>query len=234
MKLRNHIVSLVLGIILSVIGIVFVCLPSTFITSIGVITGSILIVLGVIMLVTAFILSRRALSSIWNIITGVLMVIFGILFLADNGFVISTITIFLFIYLFINGISKIVNSFTLKAINYKFWFINLIYGLILLVLGVTLLFVDDLLSKALGILVGVIFIILGLSLVIDFILKIRMLNAMNKSDEYLKEHYFHKHHKEDIDVSNNENNALNTSSYNMDKDNIVEGEIVDDKTNKDD
>lgn len=232
MKLRNHIVSLILGIILAVVGIIFVCLPSTFISSIGIITGTILIVLGVILLVSAFIFSRKSFSSIWNIISGMLMVIFGILFLVDNGFVISTITIFLFIYLFISGISKIVNSFTLKAVNYKFWFINLIYGLILLVLGTTLLFIDDLLSKALGILVGVIFIILGLSLVIDFVLKIRMYNAMNKSNEYIKEHYFHKHHKEDVDLSDSGNNALNTSNYNIDKDNIVEGEIVeDDKKN---
>ena len=40
------------------------------------------------------------------------------------------------------------------------------------------------------------------------------------------------HHKEDIDLSDSGNNALNTSNYNIDKDNIVEGEIVeDDKKN---
>ena len=67
-----------------------------------------------------------------------------------------------------------------------------------------------------------------------FIPKIAFLrkNSIVKSNEYIKEHYFHKHHKEDIDLSDSGNNALNTSNYNVDKDNIVEGEIVeDDKKN---
>lgn len=179
--LKNNLGKIIFDIVLVILGLVFIIFPSFFVNSIGIIAGAILIIVGLLGIILALVTYSFLFSSIFSIIISVISLCFGITFVINPSLLVSILPIFLIIYLLFSGFSKI---FSFAKFNKdKYYIINLIVGIIFIILGVTLMFFIDEFNEIIAILFGVLLLIIGLSSLIEIIVKLIDKNNNNKHVE---------------------------------------------------
>lgn len=179
--LKNNLGKIIFDAILIILGLVFIILPSFFVNSIGIIAGSILIIVGLLGIILALITSSFLFSSIFSIIISVISLCFGITFLINPSLLVSILPILLIIYLLFSGFSKI---FSFAKFNKdKYYIINLVVGIIFVTLGITLMFFIDEFNEIVAILFGVLLLLIGVSSLIEIIVKLIDKNKIDKDEE---------------------------------------------------
>ena len=179
--LKRNLGKIIFSAILIVLGLVFVIFPSLFVNSIGIISGVILLLVGILGIILSLMTRGIMFVSIFSIIISVVAICFGITFIVNPDLVVTILPIFLICYLLINGVSKIFSYIKFKEV--KAYILDLIVGIIFIILGITLIFFIDEFNSFLAILVGVMLLIIGLSSLIEIIIKLINTNKKVKIKE---------------------------------------------------
>ena len=124
-------------LILALFGLVLLLLPEEFNKIIGLVLGAILLLIGLVGIYRYIKLKKYNFTV--NLVSSILYGALGIIVIFYPFSIINLITICLGLYLAINGIVKILFSFTLKKVTEK-WIGTLIMGIITIVLGGLLIF----------------------------------------------------------------------------------------------
>ena len=124
-------------LILALFGLVLLLLPEEFNKIIGLVLGAILLLIGLVGIYRYIKLKKYNFTV--NLISSILYGALGIIVMFYPFSIINLITICLGLYLAINGIVKILFSFTLKKVTEK-WIGTLIMGIITVILGGLLIF----------------------------------------------------------------------------------------------
>jgi len=146
-------------------------------------------------------------NLIWYLVLGIVLISFGIVFCVNSSILYSILRIFLFVYLLCDGLYKIVNSFNYLKLKLKYWWVSLVLGLIYIALGFALFYGLNL-EKDIAIFAGILFIVTGVSFIVDWISKL-IINKPIKEKE-----------------------KINETSDNKNEGEVIDGEILDYKEDK--
>jgi len=161
---------LVLGIIYVIMGLIMAGEPMAATYAIDVFLGFVLIIGGIISVVGSFFTGNWK-SLILVLLSGILYLVVGVMLLKNPMAGVLTLTILLAAFLLVEGIFKIIHAFQIKPAQNWIWL--LVSGIASVILAV-MIWGEFPASSAfvIGLLVGIYFIINGISLVmISFALK---------------------------------------------------------------
>jgi uncharacterized membrane protein HdeD (DUF308 family) len=148
------------GIVFLLLGILFVAFPDKILKGISIYLGIIMLVPGVVMIVTP--LARKESSASPALLTeGVLLTLFGLLFIFRPEIVGKLLALFVGIWMIAGGIMQVAGSAAKKSMGWKYWWVQFLAGVLLLIAGLVILFNAFSVSVALMIWFGVIMILYG-------------------------------------------------------------------------
>jgi len=148
------------GIVFLLLGILFVAFPDKILMGISIYLGIVMLVPGVVMIATP--LARREGSASPALLTeGVLLTLFGLLFIFRPEMVGKLLALFVGIWMIGAGIMQVAGSAAKKSMGWKYWWVQFLAGILLLIAGIVILFNAFSVSVALMIWFGVIMIIFG-------------------------------------------------------------------------
>ncbi len=179
--LKRNITKLIFDAILIILGLIFIIFPNIFVSSVGIIAGTIFLLIGVGGILISLFSSGFLFSSIFSIIIFTIFIVFGLIFIFNPSSLVSILPILLIVYLLISGINKIFSFIRFKY--NKAFILNFILGIIFVISAITLMFFIDEFNNFIGILVGIILLLIGISSLIDIISKF----INNKKDNFNKE-----------------------------------------------
>lgn len=218
MNKNKNISSLILSIIFVVIGLFAIIAPNFIKDSISTIIGVLLIVSGVLLFLLGIVAGRGINpfnSGISFIISGIIAIILGVIVLNNKQGTLNVIMIIFGGYIFLTGLYKIIISFYIERRISRLWLISLIVGIIYLVLAISMFVYPERSSNVFIILIGIYFLTLGLSKLIN-----TSLNFKNKDND-------------EDNVIHNENTINYNGSKHFDENTeVIDAEIIDDKDKK--
>lgn len=177
---RSWIYDLVSGLVLIILGILFICLPDVFTNALGVVCGSIAIIFGVFVILFSLITPNLFSTSLFGIFIGGMTLIIGIIFLSSGDALTRLIPILFSIYLIVSGISKITESANLNRLNISLWIPTLIFGILYVAGGITMLFFIDAVTNYVALVIGILLILLSISYFFDMFIKIKAKKTISK------------------------------------------------------
>ena len=148
------------GIVFLVLGILFILFPEGILKGISIYLGIVMLVPGVVMVVIPLAKKEAGAHSVL-ITEGVLLTLFGLLFIFRPEIVGKLLALFVGIWMIAGGIIQVAGSASKKSMGWKYWWVQFLAGILLLVAGLVILFNAFSVSVALMIWFGVIMIIYG-------------------------------------------------------------------------
>ena len=131
--------SLITSILSIIVGLVLVFLPTVSNKVVGIIVGIIFLIFGINAVYKYFHRDGAKIYSL-NIVFGVLYSILGVVIILYPYSVMEFVTVCLGLFVIINGATKINYGIWLKRGNEDSWFVTLVTGIFLVVLGIMLVF----------------------------------------------------------------------------------------------
>ncbi len=148
------------GVVFLVLGILFILFPEGILKGISIYLGILMLVPGIVMVVMP--LARKEAGVHSALITeGVLLSLFGLLFIFRPEIVGKLLALFVGIWMIIGGVMQVAGSASKKSVGWKYWWVQFLGGILLLIAGLVILFNAFTVSVALMIWFGVIMIIYG-------------------------------------------------------------------------
>jgi len=136
MKKSTKIYLCITGILLIGLGIFCLCHPGATILSMALIIGCSVLVSGISTLLLWANTRRVFASSGTFLLSGILQIFLGLLFI-NNNFIVATVLPLIFsMWIFIEGIVIAIRSFDYKNAGVKTWWVGLIFGVLVTLLGV--------------------------------------------------------------------------------------------------
>ncbi len=114
------------------------------------------------------------------LLSSFVQVILGILVLVGSPFVVATLPYIFAIWLLLEGLNIAIHSFDFKKAHFAHWWLLLLAGILITVLGICALFQPDITSVTLAILIG-------LGIIFDGITYIAAVAGINHFEKRLKE-----------------------------------------------
>ena len=155
---RNNLV--IQGLVFLLGGLLFVAFPAGILKGISIYLGLLMLVPGVIMLITSLVKQGTGTGSSL-LIEGILLTLFGLLFILKPQLVGKLLAIFIGIWMIGTGVLQVAASSGNKAAGWKYFWIQLLAGILLVIFGFVVLFNAFTASVALLIWFGVIMIVYG-------------------------------------------------------------------------
>ena len=168
MKKSTKIMLVVTGILLIVLGIVCICNPVETLFSMAWLIGFLTLLAGVSKLVFGLRTQNFLPNSGTRILTGVFDVILGIFLLFNNIFVAISLPLIFAIWLIIEGIILVVQSFDYKKADYQGWWWLLLMGIAVVVLGFFAMKNLEVTGMTISIMFGCAVMLLGFDYIIAF------------------------------------------------------------------
>lgn len=125
---------------------------------VALVLGSILIALGVINVINYF---KAPMDMNFNLLTGLIFAAFGIGIVANPSALMSLIAVAFGIIVLYHGIVHLQSALLLKKINYKFWYIALIFASLTILAGILLMVLKDRFIDGIALVSGLILIVEG-------------------------------------------------------------------------
>ncbi len=182
-KERNKVIGQ--SIALGLLGLLIVLFPAFSASVYSTVIGIGLIVVGVLAFVFFF-MTISAFDPIL-LISGILFILFGslILYNPETFFIISIIL--LAIELLIEGITEITYAVQMKRLHIKLWWVDLIYGIIITILGVLAVTLNCTLDTADTVLIVVE--IIGAATIFEALMRIILVCAIHHDYKQVKESF---------------------------------------------
>ena len=155
--------SIISGALLIAAGIYCLCNQDVAAMSAGIILGLFMLASGVVMIVIYSGTRRFILGAGWLLLDGIITVIFSLFLLTNQWLSMMSLPFMLTLWLILSGVSKAVSSFDLKRLGLRGWGWFLATGLLLLVFGIVCMMDPWVSVAAMGVTVGVVFLLEGVS-----------------------------------------------------------------------
>lgn len=155
--------SIISGALLIAAGIYCLCNQDVAVMSAGLLLGVFMLISGIAEIVVFAGTSGLLLGSGWLLLDGVLTVILSLFLLLNQWFTLMSLPFLFTAWLLFSGVSRFVSSFDLKALGVRAWGWVLALGIVLTVAGFVCMMDPWVSVAAMGITVGVVFLLEGVS-----------------------------------------------------------------------
>ena len=157
-----RILIIVAGILLIAAGIYCLCNEDVAVLSAGLMLGIFMLAAGIAEIVVFAGTSGVLIGSGWLLLDGVLTVVMSLFLLFNHWFTMMSLPILFTVWLLFSGVSRFVSAFDLKALGMRGWGWILALGIVLLVFGVVCMMDPWVSVVAVGVTVGLVFILEGI------------------------------------------------------------------------
>ena len=124
------------SIIYIVIGIIMLLNPKFICDAVNYIIGSLVMLYGIVYLVSLYQQREFELLNKFNFLAGVMCISFGVFLILNSSVLMSLIPFCAGVIIFIDAIYQLRNSLTLKNFGNKYWYINLVVGILFLTFAI--------------------------------------------------------------------------------------------------
>ena len=161
-----RILNIVAGILLIAAGIYCLCNEDVAVLSAGLMLGIFMLAAGIAEIVVFAGTSGVLIGSGWLLLDGVLTVIMSLFLLFNQWFTLLSLPFLFTVWLMFSGISRFVSAFDLHALGVRGWGWVLAVGILLMVAGFICMMDPWVSAAAVGVTVGVVFLLEGISAIV--------------------------------------------------------------------
>ena len=161
-----RVLNIAAGVLLIAAGVYCLCNQDIAVLSAGLLLGLFMLVSGVIEIAVFAGTSGVLIGSGWLLRDGVLTVIMSLFLLFNQWFTLLSLPFLFTIWLLFSGISRFVSAFDLRALGVRAWGWVLAIGILLIVGGFVCMMDPWVSVVAIGVTVGLVFILEGVSAIV--------------------------------------------------------------------
>ena len=161
-----RVLNIAAGVLLVAAGVYCLCNQDIAVLSAGLLLGLFMLVSGVIEIAVFAGTSGVLIGSGWLLLDGVLTVIMSLFLLFNQWFTLLSLPFLFTIWLLFSGISRFVSAFDLRALGVRAWGWVLAIGILLIVGGFVCMMDPWVSVVAIGVTVGLVFILEGVSAIV--------------------------------------------------------------------
>ena len=161
-----RVLNIAAGVLLIAAGVYCLCNQDIAVLSEGLLLGLFMLVSGVIEIAVFAGTSGVLIGSGWLLLDGVLTVIMSLFLLFNQWFTLLSLPFLFTIWLLFSGISRFVSAFDLRALGVRAWGWVLAIGILLIVGGFVCMMDPWVSVVAIGVTVGLVFILEGVSAIV--------------------------------------------------------------------
>lgn len=161
-----RILNVAAGVLLIAAGIYCLCNQDVAVLSAGLLLGVFLLVAGIAEIVVFAATSSVLIGSGWLLLDGVLTVIMSLFLLFNQWFTLVSLPFLFTLWLLFSGVSQFVSAFDLRALGVRAWGWILAVGIVLTVAGFVCLMDPWVSVAAMGVTVGTVLILEGVSSIV--------------------------------------------------------------------
>ena len=161
-----RVLNIAAGVLLIAAGVYCLCNQDIAVLSAGLLLGLFVLVSGVIEIAVFAGTSGVLIGSGWLLLDGVLTVIMSLFLLFNQWFTLLSLPFLFTIWLLFSGISRFVSAFDLRALGVRAWGWVLAIGILLIVGGFVCMMDPWVSVVAIGVTVGLVFILEGVSAIV--------------------------------------------------------------------
>ena len=172
--------SYAVSIVYVIVGLIMLLNPDFISHAVNYVIGVLVIIYGVFYTVSVYQKKNSGLYSKFDLLAGIICISFGLFLILNPDMLVSLIPFCTGVVLFMDAISFIINSFTLKKLEYKSWIVNLVVGIIFLTFAIFVMITAKNISLLLIRFIGAFLIVDAL---LDFLTVIRI-NKRKKVETY--------------------------------------------------
>jgi uncharacterized membrane protein HdeD (DUF308 family) len=177
MKTWNKIILGIAGLLAVVVGVLMMVYPLEAMQGISWLIGLLTLLSGCAILVFFFSGVYLLFGSSWVLLDGIATVAVGILFLCQSNALAGVLPYIFGIWLFIMGVQELVASLQFHHFHISQWWVSLLLGIVIMVLGFLCCWQPIAGSHALAYLMGIGVILFGISLLVT----LGRINAIQKT-----------------------------------------------------
>ncbi|MCI8575429.1 MAG: hypothetical protein HFI09_03065 [Bacilli bacterium] len=157
-KILFHGLWLCTGLLFFVSG--FFCLihPEVTLSSMAILLGIALIISGINDIIGYINIHHNMTDSGWILMEGIMAILFGVFCLFHHFITALTIPIIFSVWVIYVGLTRVISSFNFKAISFSNWWLLLVFGILLIILGIMSLMDPLIASIAISTMLGIILI----------------------------------------------------------------------------
>ena len=162
--MKNHKIWLAIsGILLIVLGVLCIAEPAATLFTTAWMIGCFTLFSGITKMVFAFRTEHFMPNSGTRMLSGLLQIILGLIFLTHNMFVAVSLPLVFVMWVIFEGITLAIQSFEYKKFGFTKWWVLLLLGIIIALLGILGMRYLDVAGMTLTLMIGIGIIILGLA-----------------------------------------------------------------------
>jgi len=154
------------GVLLVILGVLCICQPTETLFATAWMIGCFTLISGISKMIFTFRTQKFLPNSGSRMLSALLLIILGIIFLANNLFVTISLPIIFAMWVLIEGVIVVVNSFDYKKYGFQYWWVILLLGLAGAVLGVLGLRNPDVTAVTLSTFIGIGIILIGVGYIV--------------------------------------------------------------------
>lgn len=124
------------SILYIVIGLIMLLNPKFVCDAVNYIIGSLVMLYGIVYLVSLYQQREFELLNKFNFLAGVMCISFGVFLILNSSVLMSLIPFCAGVIIFIDAIYQLRHSLSLKQLDNKYWYINLIVGIFFLLFAI--------------------------------------------------------------------------------------------------
>lgn len=167
MKTETKVLFAFSGILMIICGIIALKNPGTTIHAISLMAGILTLASGIATLIAYFKYLKGFPDSGMYLFTGIIDILIGVIFLIDKFMAISVISMIFAIWILVIGIDFTSLSFKIKKIDSSlFWILVLIFGILGIITGISLIIHPFQAILTVSMLVGITFLVRGIQHII--------------------------------------------------------------------
>ena len=155
---KNTIIN---GVIFIFLGLLFIAFPEGTLQSISIYIGLVILIPGIIMLIAGILDKLGSQNRNVVIFQGVITILFGLLFILKPNLIGILLSVFISLWVILNGFFKLAASFSMKDIGESGWWVQSLIGFVLLAFGVYMLVNAFSVSVFITIWAGILLLIFG-------------------------------------------------------------------------
>ncbi|GEM_PF-447170 len=145
-------------------GIVCFCSPAGTLAGLSTFLGISLILSGIGSIGTYVTTRKVVMGAGWVLLGGIATIILGILVLSNNAMVSNALPILFGMWIVFMGLARIISAFDVKRLNFAGWWVDSIWGVVLILLGVLSFYQPIVNAIIITIFTGLFFVINGIAM----------------------------------------------------------------------
>ncbi len=179
------------AVLLIAAGIVCFCSPAGTLSGLSTFLGICLIISGISSIGAYVTTKKMILGAGWVLLGGIATIILGILVLSNNAMVTNALPILFGMWIVFCGLARIVSAFDVKRLNFGGWWVDIIWGVLLICLGI-LSFYEPIVNVILiTVFTGLFLVINGIAMLVELYyackLEKKATNFLNKVNSIIVE-----------------------------------------------